>query len=192
LETGGGGRNGKGARNNTHLHFGPQNEVRITRIGKTKYSAKLFHGEVANITNFELRRLSHDRTRYGGEKGGVDEHVEQRRGCSHTHLSAHLQFYDLNLVCDDWRFGALVEGCVEHFDSVGMELVGEAGPLERKGHCGSDKSELCDGHRQKGRISSYSVGSERKPAMIVRLSDSHRRQERPSLRSVPTVTVQCA
>ena len=56
-----------------------------------------------------------------------------------THLGAHLQLYNLDLVCDDWGFGALVEGGVEHFDSVGMELVREAGPLERKGHCGEGR-----------------------------------------------------
>lgn len=59
-----------------------------------------------------------------------------------TDLCAHLQLYDLDLICDDWWFGALVEGGVEHFDSIGMELVREAGPFKRKGHCGGTEQTM--------------------------------------------------
>ena len=50
-----------GAQDSTYLDFSLQDDVCIARIGKTKYSTKLFHGEVANVTNFELWGLSRDR-----------------------------------------------------------------------------------------------------------------------------------
>jgi hypothetical protein len=51
-----------------------------------------------------------------------------------AHLGAHLELDDLDFVGNDGRLCAFVEGRVEHLDGVGMELVGEAGPLERKRH----------------------------------------------------------
>jgi len=36
--------------------------MRITRISKTKNSAKLLHGKIADIANFELGGLAHDPT----------------------------------------------------------------------------------------------------------------------------------
>lgn len=38
-------------------------------------------------------------------------------------LSAHLELYDLDLVCYDRGLVALVEGGVEHLYGIGVELV---------------------------------------------------------------------
>ena len=48
----------------------------------------------------------------------------------HTHLRAHLQLYDLNPICYDRGFVALVEGGLEHLDGIGVELIRETGPFE--------------------------------------------------------------
>lgn len=85
-------------------------------------------------------------TRGSDKQGLYDAGTDGR-----TDLCAHLQLYDLDLICDDWWFGALVEGGVEHFDSVCMELVREAGPLKRKGHSCGEERRLCCSHRKRGR-----------------------------------------
>lgn len=46
------------------------------------------------------------------------------------HLSAHRQLDNLDLVSDDPRLAALVQGGIEHLSCIGMELVGEARPVE--------------------------------------------------------------
>ena len=66
----------------------------IPFIGQPKYTTKLIHGELSDITNLELRGLR-----------------------------AHLQLDDLDLVCYDRGLVALVEGGVEHLYGIGVELV---------------------------------------------------------------------
>lgn len=51
-----------------------------------------------------------------------------------THLRSHFKFYDFNLVSDDWRFVTLVEGVIEHLDSICVKLVGKAWPFECERH----------------------------------------------------------
>ena len=38
-------------------------------------------------------------------------------------LSSHLELYDLDFVCNNGGFVALVEGCIEHLDCIVVELV---------------------------------------------------------------------
>lgn len=46
------------------------------------------------------------------------------------HLRAHRQLDDFDLVGDDPWLAALVQGSVKHLSRIGMELVGEARPVE--------------------------------------------------------------
>lgn len=68
-----------------------------------------------------------------------------------THLCAHLQLDDLDLVCNDGWFIPLVECVVEHLDRICVKLVGKAGPLEGERHdrvqCNAVESRLGRGHR---------------------------------------------
>lgn len=103
----------------TYLYFGFEDEVSVAGIRQTEYASKLIHGEIANIPNFEFGRLMH---------GEWDEYDDGQR--AKTDLGAHLQLDDLDLVCDDGRFVALVERVVEHLNGIGVKLVGEARPLK--------------------------------------------------------------
>ena len=49
----------------TYLDLSPQDNMCVTRIRETKDSTKLLRGEIADVANFELGRLAHDR-RGGG------------------------------------------------------------------------------------------------------------------------------
>lgn len=57
------------ALDSTYLDFSPQDDICITRISETKNSAKLVRSEIADVANFKLWGLAHDR--YDG-----DEQVE--------------------------------------------------------------------------------------------------------------------
>ena len=48
------------SRNVSYLDFSPQNNVCVTGICETKDASKLFHSEIANVTNFELGGLARD------------------------------------------------------------------------------------------------------------------------------------
>lgn len=48
------------SRNITYLDFSPQDNICVTGICETKNSSKLLHGEIANVTNFELGGLARD------------------------------------------------------------------------------------------------------------------------------------
>ena len=53
------------AKDITYLDFSLQDKMCITCVGETKNSAKLFHSEIANVSNFELGGLAHDRGQRG-------------------------------------------------------------------------------------------------------------------------------
>lgn len=40
-----------------HLNLGTEYDVCVTGVGQPKYTTKLIHGEVANVTDLELGRL---------------------------------------------------------------------------------------------------------------------------------------
>jgi hypothetical protein len=48
------------SRNITYLDFSPQDNICVTGICETKNSSKLLHGEITNVTNFELGGLARD------------------------------------------------------------------------------------------------------------------------------------
>ena len=61
-----GGEEGVEKRNISYLDFGPQDNICVTGICETKNSSKLFHGEIANVANFELGGLARDPEGKGG------------------------------------------------------------------------------------------------------------------------------
>jgi hypothetical protein len=51
-----------------------------------------------------------------------------------VYLCAHLELDDLDPVCYDGRFVALVESVVEHLNGIVVKLVRETRPVEGEGH----------------------------------------------------------
>jgi hypothetical protein len=70
----------------TYLDLSPQDKMCITIIRETKDSAKLLHGEIADVANFELGGLARDpRRKLMSERAGSSDVMREQ-----THLGAHL------------------------------------------------------------------------------------------------------
>jgi hypothetical protein len=85
----------------TYLNLGLEHEMRITGISQSKNASKLIDSQIADIPDFELWRLG-----------------------------AHLQFDDLDLICNDGGFATFIESIIEHVNCIGVELGAEAGPFK--------------------------------------------------------------
>jgi hypothetical protein len=101
-----------------HLDFGTEDDVCISGVSEAKYSAKLIGGELPYITYLQFRWL---------KAWSEDKWMSWA-----TDLEAHLEFDDLDGICEDGGLLSLVEGCVEHLHGICMKLLGEARPFERK------------------------------------------------------------
>jgi len=85
----------------TYLDLCLEHEMRIASISQSKNAPKLIDSQIADIPDLELWRLG-----------------------------AHLQFDDLDLVCNDGGFATLIESIIEHVNCVGVELGAEARPFK--------------------------------------------------------------
>lgn len=73
--------------------------------------------------------------------------TEKLARATKTYLLAHFKLDDLNAVCDNGRFVALVEGGVEHLASIAVKALTESGPLKTEAVGGRrtwDEQPSCD------------------------------------------------